>query len=367
MRKLSGFLAQRLGDSLRPRGGCQKIKPSAGFVLQMMPLAVAILASAAITSSPSWTLAAGGDIMLNQVSVKQEPLKGLSAAFSGADVAYANLEIPLTNATTATPYKSAADIRARNQFILKADPSHIKGIKAAGFDLISTANNHGMDYGWKGLSQMIGLLNQAGIAHSGGGKDMAAAEQVAVYRLPSGYRVGLIAALAFVGSGGLNACGPAKKDSPGIAVFRFEGQMGPAAKAEVRRRVSEAKRKCDFLIVAPHWGIEKQSKPRDWQLVLGRALVDAGADAVIGSHPHVLQGKELYRGKPILYSTGNLVSPRPAATAVYFLKFEGNRFKSWDFKPASISGGRTTFLSGKAESAARRRIEGLDALIPKAR
>jgi poly-gamma-glutamate capsule biosynthesis protein CapA/YwtB (metallophosphatase superfamily) len=305
--------------------------------------------------------------MLNQVAPSQEPLKGLASAFASADVAYANLEIPLTNAKTATPYKSAADIRAGNQFILKADPGHITGIKASGFDLLSTANNHGMDYGWKGLSQMIGLLNQAGIQHSGGGKDIAAAEQVAVYRLPSGYRVGLIAALAFVGSGGLNACGPAKANSAGIAVFRFEGQMGPFARAEIRRRVSEARRKCDFLIVAPHWGIEKQTKPRDWQLTLGRALIDAGADAVIGSHPHVLQGKELYRGKPILYSTGNLVSPRPASTAVYFLKFEGAKLKEWSFRPVKISGGRATFVSGKEETAARRRIEGLDALIPKAR
>lgn len=305
--------------------------------------------------------------MLNQVAPSQEPLKGIASAFASADVAFANLELPLTDATQGTPYKSAADIRAGNQFILKANPRHITGIKAAGFDLLSIANNHGMDYGWKGMSQMIGLLKEAKIPYSGGGKDLAAAEEVCVTRLPSGYRVGLISALAFVGSSGLNACGPARRDSPGIAVFRFEGKMGPSARAEVRRRVSEARRKCDFLIVAPHWGIEKQTKPREWQMTLGRALIDAGADAVIGSHPHVLQGKELYRGKPILYSTGNLVSPRPASTAVYFLKFEGNRLKSWDFRPAKISGGRTTFLSGKEEASARSRIQGLDDLIPKAR
>lgn len=329
-------------------------------------LASAILGSGT-AAAPKWTLAVGGDIMLYRISPKLDWPGAVADTFRRADVAYANLEIPLTTSTRATPYKSAADVRAKNQFILKADPGHITHLKSMGFDLLSLANNHGMDYGWEGLKETMDLLDKAGIKHSGGGANRAASEEAAVFRTKSGFRVGMISALAFVGSAGLNACGPAKDNAPGIAVFRFEGSLGPKAKAEIQRRISNAKRKCDFLIVAPHWGIEKQSKPRDWQFQLGRALIDAGADAVFGAHPHVLQGKELYKGKPILYSTGNFISPRPAASAVYTLTFEGTKFKGWEFRPMANRGSRMVWYSAGQEASERRRIEGLDRLIPKPR
>ena len=69
-----------------------------------------------------------------------------------------------------------------------------------------------------------------------------------------------------------------------------------------------------FLAVALHWGNEKETLPTPYQVALGRAFVDAGADLVLGHHPHVLQGAEIYRGKPIFHSLGNLVSPRPGVS-----------------------------------------------------
>lgn len=329
--------------------------------------AASLILVSGMVAPPKWTLAVGGDIMLSGISPKVDWPGDAIDTFRRADVAYANLEIPLTTGVKATPFKSAAEIRARNQFVLKADPGHITHLKKMGFDLLSLANNHGMDYGWQGLKQTMDLLDGAGIKHSGGGANRAASEDVAVYKTKGGFRVGMISALAFVGSGALNACGPAGENSPGIAVFRFEGSMGPKAKAEIQRRISNAKRKCDFLIVAPHWGIEKQTKPRDWQFQLGRALIDAGADAVFGAHPHVLQGKELYRGKPILYSTGNFISPRPAASAVYTLTFEGSKFKGWEFRPMANRGSKMVWYSAAQEASERRRVEALDRLIPKAR
>jgi poly-gamma-glutamate synthesis protein (capsule biosynthesis protein) len=93
-------------------------------------------------------------------------------------------------------------------------------------------------------------------------------------------------------------------------------------------------------------------------------LVDGGADAVIGAHPHVLQGKEVYRGRPILYSAGNLVSPRPGATAVYLLRFEGKALKGISIVPVGISGGVARLIQGKTQVSRVRAIEGLDSLIP---
>jgi poly-gamma-glutamate capsule biosynthesis protein CapA/YwtB (metallophosphatase superfamily) len=313
---------------------------------------------------PEWTLAAGGDIMLNGIRPSADPLGEIGSFFQEADVAYANLEIPLTTSRTPTRAKSAAEVKARTQFILKADPGHAPSFKSAGFDLLSLANNHGMDYGWQGLKETMDLVTGQGIAHSGGGDNREAANQPAVMRLKNGYRVGMISALAFVGSGALAKCGPATDSKPGIAVFQFNGVINDAAKTELQRRIANAKRRCDFLIVAPHWGVEKASSPREWQIKLGRAIVDAGADAVIGAHPHVLQGREIYRGKPILYSTGNLVSAMPANSAVYSLTFKGAKLTGWDLRPFEIRGGRSRWLKPEREAAVKKNILALDRLIP---
>lgn len=339
--------------------------PSASRGPSLSSMTAAGTLAALSLSGAAWTLAAGGDIMLNGIPATTQAFAGIQSAFQAADVAYANLEIPLTDKRTPTRFKTSAEVKARSQFILKADPRHIDQLAEAGFDLLSLANNHGMDYGWGGLKQTMDLLDSKGIAHSGGGATRAEAEAPAVKVLPNGFKVGMISALAFVGSGALNKCGPAGESSPGIAVFRFEGAMNKAAKAELARRIGSAKAKCDFLIVAPHWGVEKQTRPREWQMTLGRALIDAGADAVIGAHPHVLQGREVYRGKPILYSTSNLVSSRPGEGAVYTLTFERAKLASWSVRPFRIIGGRAQWHPASQAKARLDRVLALDRLIPK--
>lgn len=75
----------------------------------------------------------------------------------------------------------------------------------------------------------------------------------------------------------------------------------------VLAEIEELKENCDFVVVMVHWGIERDEKPQEYQRTLGKQYIDAGADLVVGSHPHVLQGIEFYDGKPIVYSLGNFV------------------------------------------------------------
>jgi hypothetical protein len=112
-----------------------------------MTAALALLAAA-----PSWTLAVGGDVMLNSVTPSAKTFGGVAGLFRSADVAYANLEIPLTRSGKATPRKSAAARAARTQFVLRADPGHARWLDDAGFDALSLGNNHAMDYGPAGLA-----------------------------------------------------------------------------------------------------------------------------------------------------------------------------------------------------------------------
>ena len=285
--------------------------------------------------------------MLNGISAKNEPLAALESTFSSADIAYANLEIPLTSATTRTPRKTLAEVRARNQYILKADPAHIKALKNCGFTWVSLGNNHAMDYGKAGLTQMTSLLDENGIKHTGAGMNRADAEHLAIRVIKVGsnrMRVGMLSFLAFQTAGGRSKCTPATEGSPGVAEIALN-------KDDIESIVHNNKAKCDFLSIALHWGIERQKVPTPYQVSLGRAFIDAGADLVIGSHPHVLQGAEIYRGKPILYSMGNLVSVLPSSTGLIRLTFTGKHLQNLRFIPCSISSGRVYLVNKGADFA----------------
>ena len=94
-----------------------------------------------------WTIVLGGDIMLNGVSPTKSPFAAVKAIFKGADTAFANLEVPMTAIGKPTSHKTAAELRARTQFILRANPAHMKWVKAAGIKAVSLGNNHALDYG----------------------------------------------------------------------------------------------------------------------------------------------------------------------------------------------------------------------------
>lgn len=302
--------------------------------------------------------------MFYSMNPKKPAFDAISPAFAEADIAYANLEIPLTTAKTPTSRKSQEEIKARTQFVLKADPAHITQCQKLGLDLVSLGNNHTMDYGAPGMRDTINALKKAKIAYCGAGENLTEATQVAVKTLPNGVRVGMVSYLAYVGTNALSKCMPATQKSPGIAGLDLAARINDKAKQRLRAIVIRAREKSDVVLVALHWGVEKQSKPIPYQIDLGRAFIDAGADGVLGAHPHVLQGREVYKGKPILYSMGNLISPLPAQSGVYTLNFDGRTFQSWSVRPMSNSGGKALWLSKEKEAARLKEIQSLDKLIP---
>lgn len=324
----------------------------------------AALALTIATPKP-WTLVAGGDVMFYSINPKQSALTAIAPTFAKADISYVNLEIPLTTATTPTKRKSAAEIKARTQFIFKADPKHIADLAPLKLDFAGLANNHFMDYGPDGMAECMAHLKKQNIAFNGGGQNRAEAERVAVRTLPNGLKVGMVSYLAFIGSKALWKCSPATDKTPGIAVLDLGGNFNDKTRARLKNIVLRAKKECDFLIVALHWGVEKTNKPIPYQVSLGRAFIDAGADVILGAHPHRLQGREIYKRKPILYSMGNLISPLPAASAIYTLTFDGPTFKSWSLRPMRNLGGKALWYPAKQEPTIRKEIEALDKLVPK--
>lgn len=313
-------------------------------------LSLVVLAS--FTQS-KWSAVFAGDLMLNGIRPSPSVLLGVAPVFRNADVSFANVEIPLTNATTATARKTKAEIQRRDQFVLKADPGHARMLRTAGIRMASLGNNHAMDYGLNGLQDTRRLLLAEGISFAGAGENEAEASKVATFRLSNGRTVGLVSAMAFVTDRALWKVTPATLTSAGVYGLSLGGKVDASGKKRLQAWIGSAKAGCDVLVVGVHWGIERKTVPTPYQVALGRAMVEAGADVVWGHHPHVLQGAELYRGAPIFYSMGNLVSGLPGQTALLRMTQDGTR-KSFRLFPANIRNRRVR-LSSAAE--AKREVE----------
>jgi poly-gamma-glutamate capsule biosynthesis protein CapA/YwtB (metallophosphatase superfamily) len=321
-------------------------------------MVLSLFAASIVIQKQTTTIVLGGDIMLNQIPVKVKPLDALRPLFESGDVGIANLEIPLTNTTKGTPYKTAAELKARTQYILKADPEHVLGIKRSGIDLVSLANNHAMDYRAEGLNQMIGLLTKHNILYTGAGPTLSESREVV-----SKHPVALLSALAFMNTGSMTKLVPATDKRPGVHALIFNGNVDKKDAAYLKNWISGQRDGEEIMIVALHWGIERQTVPTPYQVSLARACIDAGADVVWGHHPHVLQGAELYKGKPILYSMGNLISKKEGPTGLVRLYYEDSKFKKFRFLPLQIAGLRVKPVTGKNVAVRQRSFQNLSEAI----
>ncbi|MCD8216784.1 MAG: CapA family protein [Clostridiales bacterium] len=188
---------------------------------------------------------------------------GVRDIFEGDDMTIVNLECVLSTATE----------RVEKTFNLKGSPEYVGIMTGSSVEACSMGNNHTYDYGEEGFQETKSVLEEAGIAY-------AYSEQSGMYTSEDGVKVGIVSA-------SLLSQSEEKLENmqSQIAELRGEG-------AEV-------------IIACCHWGIEKDYYPNDYQKTTAHTLIDAGADLIIGNHPHVLQGVEVYEGKVICYSLGN--------------------------------------------------------------
>jgi poly-gamma-glutamate capsule biosynthesis protein CapA/YwtB (metallophosphatase superfamily) len=207
--------------------------------------------------------------------------KNLARLIASADVAFANLEYPITFKGVRYPDK---------EYTFRGDPESLSAIRKAGFDLLSLANNHIMDYGEKGLRDTIRQCRKNRLAFTGAGADLASASSLSVIKR-RGTRYGLLAySLTF----------PEE-------FWATPGKPGTAHPdwAQVGQDIRDARPRVDILMVSFHWGEELKSDPKKYQVDFAHHAINSGADVVLGHHPHVPQPIELFKGKPIFYSLGN--------------------------------------------------------------
>ena len=201
-----------------------------------------------------------------------------------ADIMCLNNEF--TYSTGGTPLKGKA-------YTFRAHPSRVEILKEMGVDIVSLANNHAYDYGPQSLIDTMATLKEAGISYVGAGHNIDEAMEPAYFEV-DGKTIAYVAA----SRAEKNKMTPqATMDSPGI-LRCYDTEL-------FVETIKEAKKNADYVIAYVHWGTEYSYELEEVQLSTGREYLDAGADIIIGAHPHILQGIEYYNGKPIVYSLGN--------------------------------------------------------------
>lgn len=255
---------------------------------------------------------------------------GFLQTIEQADIFMANQEFPFSSRGTPETDK---------QFTFRLPEEKVSIMQEIGPDIVALANNHALDYGSEALSDTIRVLDEAGILHAGAGENLDEAKALKTIEA-GGKTFGFLAA-SRVFPKGYWAAGP---DHPGM-LTAYDSTV-------LLEEIQKAKESCDFLTVYVHWGIERRTEPESYQRTLGQQYIDAGADLVIGSHPHVLQGIEYYKGKPIVYSLGNFIfgSSIPK-TALLAAEWDGETTRL-SLIPGTSSAGYTRMLTdekGKAE------------------
>lgn len=243
------------------------------------------------TPPASTTFMAVGDIMLSRTVADKMVRHGFGYPYSkmlpelqSAGFVFGNLETPITDG----PRIEAG------QMVFRADPGVESALKNANVQVVSLANNHTPNFGQVGLLDTFRYLEQAGIAYTGAGANATEARKA-----------------AFITSRGISIAFLAYNDTDVVPDTYAAGDTRPGTVfmeiEPMKADVVVAKQQADIVVVSMHSGNEYAATPNDRQTSFARAAIDAGAEIVIGHHPHVVQTIEEYRGKLIIYSLGNFI------------------------------------------------------------
>ena len=241
------------------------------------------------------SIAMVGDVMFARtmpgyLSSDSSPFSGVSNVTSNADLLIINFENAATNSESAV----------KGDVPLKCSPEYVPLAKANNNTIAALANNHVCDYGIDGMRDTIKYVGEAGMTPMGAGENESDAHQ-SVSKEINGRN---ITVLNYMDSNNFaeysyDALPYANGSSPGYSAYDS---------ADAQKQISEARGNgSDFVIAYMHFGNEYSRSPNEDQEKIAHELIDYGADVVIGSHPHVTQGVEMYKGKPICYSMGNFI------------------------------------------------------------
>ena len=257
-------------------------------------------------------LAFVGDMLFTENTLSRYHQQGISSMFS-EELLSAITDADLFMVNEEFPFSTRGEAAEDKQFTFRVDPSYVRIFQEIGVDVATVANNHALDFGVNAFTDSLDTLDQAGIARVGGGRTLSEAK-APVIRTVGDSTVGILGASRVI---------PVSSWTVGSA---RPGMFTAYDQAPLLNEISDLSSQCDYTVVYLHWGIEKDEYPQEYQRKLAYACIDAGADLVVGSHPHVLQGFETYKGKLIAYSLGNFLfsnSTNPTVLLQVHIKEDG--------------------------------------------
>lgn len=253
--------------------------PITVFLLMLLPAVV--MAEPVVINAVGDIMLAGSGEKTYQKHGYDYPFRATREILQQGDILIGNLEAPIT---------ASADEFTGKRFRFKTSPKAAAALKYAGFTHLSLANNHILDFGAEGLRQTLEILDNNTIIHAGADADIFSARKANLIAVKGVQIAFLSYSLTYPEEffAGADRAGTA----PGYAPLFTED-------------IGQAKKSADCVIVSFHWGGEGLDKPKPYQVTAAHKAVEAGADIVIGHHPHVLQGVEHYGNGVIFYSLGN--------------------------------------------------------------
>ena len=254
--------------------------------------------------------------------------EGMLQVMENADIFMVNNEFPYTDRGTPTTNKT---------YTFRSKPENVKYLYDLGVDMVSIANNHIYDYGEVSLLDTLTTLQDAAMPYAGGGENLEDAIKP-VYFIANDIKIAYVCATQIERLDNPDTVG-ATENSAGV--FRCWNND------TVLDVIKEAKKNSDYVIAYIHWGTEMQETP-DWaQLDQAQALAGAGADLIVGDHPHCLQQMTYVKNVPVIYSLGNFwFNSKTQDTGILQVTIDTEGTKNIQFIPALQSNCRTTLQTG---------------------
>ncbi|MFV8782076.1 CapA family protein [Microbulbifer sp. SA54] len=301
------------------------------------------------------TVAWGGDVNLARrqhyrtAELGEEEVIGRIPALSNADLSVVNLEC-----VVATSGEQGVDKGEKSPYYYRARPEMLRLLCRAGIDVVATANNHSGDYGVQALLEQGFWLDGLGIGHAGSGPNREAA-LAPVVRAAGELNVAIFS---------IDATQPhfaAGERQPGCAYLRL--QEHDVWTETLAPRIHEIRQRAHVVLVAVHWGDNLEPHPGVDEIAVGHRIIDAGADAVLGTSAHILQGIEIYKARPIIHDAGDLLFDSVRKTlkdsGIFRLSLSHRGVERIRFYPVGSGFGFSRQLTGRAAAEASARFASL--------
>ncbi len=271
-----------------------------------------------MTEKKTYRMMFTGDIVMSAERKTPGFVESLIASFE-ADCVIGNSEIPLTERGT----------RAAKFVAWRASPSLARQMQVLGFDIVTLANNHALDYGHEGLADTLAAFHGAGVQTVGAGKDADTAFSPALVTFDAATKVAILSVastlpLGFAATADHPGVAPIRvstqyefdpmdvQDEPGCLPTFIHTQANTADVERLCQDIRALKEEGYLVLVSIHWGNAFQKQLAQYQQPLAHALEQAGCELVIGHHPHTIHGIEVIRRMPVLYSLGNFIVEKKA-------------------------------------------------------